>query len=228
MTRTIKSLLGALAIGLLWTSAASVQASTLEIQFLGLDLVYDGTDIYDATSALGGSGITTLADPLESVAFIVDGTTVGTLSTDIWADILIRDVSDIPVGGGLVTSGGQGDDFGFDILTDSTTGFGLALNLDTVDVFYLGGNIAIGGGALATSVPLQDLPFGLVLDDFEDVTIAFSSANLTGITDDGTFLTGFDASGTGNVNGQLVPEPSTFIMAAMGLMSVLFLTRRKV
>ena len=163
-------------------SSRPASAATLDIQVTGLDLVYDGTDIYDATGAVGGAaGLVADADPLATMDFFVDGALVGSLDTDIYADVFIKGVSSIPKLGGLVVSAGNGDDFGFDLHT-SAGGWGLALNLETATIFYTGAEISIGGGALVSSVPFQALPFGLVIDEFEDVTIAFSSANLSGVT----------------------------------------------
>lgn len=198
-------------------------AANLEIQFEGMNLVYDGSTIYDAASIAGGGGIPALADPLTNVTFLVDGSIVGTLSTDIWLDVFISGVTGLPVGGGQIVTSGQGDTFGFDLLTkDMTPGWGLALNLDEVIVSYTGMKIAIAGGAAAASVPVpQMLPFGLEFHEMETITIAFSSANLSSVTDDGMFLTGFSASGTGNISGTLVPEPSAVVLLMLGMVGLL-------
>lgn len=206
--------------------AASADAASLDIQLTGLDLVYDGTDLYDATSIAGGVGSPADADALITMDFVVDGVLVGSLDTDIWADVFIAGVADIPVGGGMVTSAGNGDAFGFDLHT-SAGGWGLALDIDTAQVFYTGSGITIAGGTLATDVPFQALPFGLVLDDLMDVTIAFSSANISGITDDGTYLTGFSTEGTANVVGTLVPEPSALALLGLGVCGLVVARRRK-
>ena len=212
---TIRSVIATcvMAIGLV----TQTQAASLEIQFLGLDLVYDGTAIYDAKDTAGGSGVPAESDPLTKMDFLVDGISVGTLTTDIWADVRIP-VTGIPIGGGAVIAM-VGDTFGFDLLT-SDLGWGLALGLDEFHLFYTGSKISFAGGGLASKVPTQALPFALEISEFDSVSIAFSSANMSSVTDDGEFLTGFDASGTGAVKGVLVPEPASatmLLMAGLGL-----------
>jgi hypothetical protein len=165
------------------------QASTIEIQFTGLDLQMNPAgdadsdlEIYDAASAIGGNGIPVRADPLTTVSFFQDGSLVGTLSSDIFADVWIDDIGILLSGGNVVTTGGNGNTFGFDILTsNSTPGWGLALNVDEFQIFYTGFEIAIVGTGLATSVPAQSLPFGLVVDPNEQISIVFSSTNLTNV-----------------------------------------------
>lgn len=223
--------LASLAISLTVAISEAAEARSLEIQFSGLDLVYDGSDLYDATSVYGGRSDPAKADPLTAVTFLLDGEVVGTQTSDVWADVFIADVTGIPADGGSVTSGGNHDTFGIDIHT-SLAGWGLALNLDTVDIFYVGNEIAIGGGAAASSVAYQDLPFDLVLDESDTVTIAFSSGLLSGVTDDGTVLTGFSASGTGNMGGMAiastppVPEPSTCLLLLLGVVGLVGGRRR--
>ena len=60
-----------------------------------MDLVYDGSAIYDAGSTSGGVADPADADPLTSVDFSVDGTPVGTLSSDVSLDAFIPDVTGI-------------------------------------------------------------------------------------------------------------------------------------
>jgi hypothetical protein len=226
----VRSLVPAAGVAALIVAAAtmtpSAQASQLEIQFLGLDLRYTGMELHDATSVLGGGGAPAEADPLTAVTFLVDGTPVGMLSSDIWADILISGLTNIPVGGGPATSAGNGDGFGFDILTNAG-GFGLALNIDQAQVFYSGFQVFISGGGAATSIPFQNLPFGLVVDTSMPVTFAFSSANMSAVTDNGVSLTGFNASGTGNIQATLVPEPGVGILLGLGMIAAVGSRRRR-
>ena len=82
-----------------------------------------------------------------------------------------------------MTSGGNSDTFGFDLHT-SADGWGVALNLESVQIFYAGQKIAIGGAAAASSVTFQNLPVGHRFNEVEQVRIAFTSANLRDVIDD--------------------------------------------
>jgi hypothetical protein len=73
--------------------SAITPAATLEIQFDGFNFVYDanvsGGAIFDATSSSGGTGDPGQADPLDTMNFKVDGALVGSLNTNIFADLSI-------------------------------------------------------------------------------------------------------------------------------------------
>ncbi len=221
-------LLGLL-LGLFATPAA---AELIDIHFTGLDLVYDGTNIYDATSIAGGSGRPEDADPLASVLFYVDRELVGTLSEDIFADVLIRNVPHMSAEGGTVVASGHNRDFGFDLLT-SLDGGGIAINVDDFEVYYRGNEIAIAASAVATGLRGQDLPFGLAIDEDDTIAVIVSSANLSEFTynEDRTLATGFHALGTGDLRGTLagepatIPEPSTLVLAVCGLLGLLAFVR---
>ncbi len=210
-------------------AASSAQASTLEIQISGLDLQYDGTNIFDAgVHNTVGIGSPAQSDPLSLLEFYIDGNLVGSQNTNVFADIYIKDVLNIPAGGGAVVSAGNGDAFGIDLLTENQTpGWGLALQIDTMQFFYTGSQISITLAGLASSLFAQDLPFALAFDPNEEITIVLSSANLSNVTSAGGFLTGFDASGTGNIAGVLVPEPSSMVLAAFGAAALFFGYRRR-
>ena len=184
---------------------ASASAALLEIEFTGLNLAFDGSDIYDAGGAAEGD-----SDDLTTMTFELDGALLGTLDSDIGADILIPDVT-IPAGGGSTTSVGSGGFF--DLLT-SLAGIGLELDIDTFDIFYTGFEVAIFGNGVATEVS-QDLPFGPGIVPGSEVSISFST-QVDVLTDDGQVVTSFESSGTGEVRGEAIPEPGTLLLSLLG------------
>jgi hypothetical protein len=145
------------------------------------------------------------------------------LHTNIFADVIINDVPNIPIGGGTVTTG----DGIFDLLTsDSMPGWGLALDFETASITFVasgGFDIAILGAGLAT-IAEQDLPFGLQIGD--PVTFSFSSTNFS-TTNDGTKLTSFTSAGGGTVTGSLVPVPAAVWLFGSGLLGLVVIARRK-
>jgi hypothetical protein len=199
----------------------AASATTIQIQFSGLDLVYNGSSIYDATSSVGGTGNPAVSDSLITMAFLKDGVLQGILTSNIYADVAINGVSSIPVTGGTVYSTGGGI---FDLLT-STAGWGLALDVaNGFQVNYNGTSVNFLGSGLASNIFAQSLPFGLAIGD--PVQISFSTGNLTNLTSSGGFLTGFHSSGTGEVAGT-VPEPGTLLLLGTGLVGIASFARRR-
>ncbi len=209
--------------------AGTIGVDNLEIQITGVNLVYDGTDIVDARSPLGGSGNPAEADPLTTMSFLFNGSLVGeVISSDIHADVLIEGVTGIPETGGVVTSAGNGGAFGVDLLTKgSTPGWGLALAIDEFQLFYSGSEITIATTGLASNVITQDLPFGIEFFEDQPIAIVFSSANLSNVTTDAGFVTGFNAAGTGNVSGKGIPEPATLAFLLAGSLVLTRARRRR-
>lgn len=224
--------LAAWLLGISVLTATPAAAETLQIQFTGLNLVYDGTNIFDAgASNTVGSGNPAEADALTAMNFYLDGSLVGSLNSDIYADVYIKDVLNIPAAGGVVVTGGNGGAFGVDLLmNDLFPGWGLALDIDSMQFFYTGSRIAISVAGVATGLAVQDLPFDLQFDPLQPIKIVLSSASLTNITSANGYLTGFNASGTGNVSGEgfvVIPEPATYVLAGFGLAALAVARRRR-
>ena len=92
----------------------------------------------------------------------------------------------------------------------------LLADLEEVTITYLDGSSTaqFNFGAALTDTFAANLPFGLQIDD--PITISFSAQVVAGTrTDDGTFITGFDARGTGEYSGAVVPEPSTGLLVLL-------------
>ena len=211
--------------GLLLTTTAN--ASTLQIQYTGVDLRYDGGSeiLHDnGDPALAGGTDTSKADDLLNMDFLVDGSGVGSLGSDIYLDLEIPEVTGLPLAGGSVITDGSPSG----VLELLMPGVGLSLSLGAAEVSYLpalGGTINFVFGGAVASIDGQSLPFGLIIGD--PVSVSFSTQVVAGtLTHDGTYVTGFDSRGTGEVQGVAVPEPTTATLALGGL-AILFSAYRK-
>ena len=203
-------------------TAIPAWAETIEIHFSGVNLSYDGTDLTDAVDPAGRKGDPNESDPLVSMSFLKDGVPIGTtLTEDIYVDFLIADLKDIRAGGEPVYSGGNGGDFGFDLLT-SQAGWGLALDINQFQMYLSQTEIAMAADGIATGIHEQNLPFDLVMADDQQISIVISGT-MTGLTrsPDGQTVASFTASGTGQVNGGLgiIPEPSSVCLALMAVLA---------
>jgi hypothetical protein len=201
----------------------STARADLEIEFSGLDLVYDGSSLYDGGSSSGGFADPADADPLTSMHIFADGSLAGSLTSDISADIFIPDVLLIPAGPGTfyheATPGNPGF---FDLLigTSPLASEFLLVDLESVDIAYLdsAGLAQFTFGAAVSSTFAQNLPFGLEIG--EPITVSFSAqVDPASLTQDGGFITGFEADGTGEVGGVLIPEPATALLLLTGAMA---------
>ncbi|MCA9102764.1 MAG: PEP-CTERM sorting domain-containing protein [Planctomycetales bacterium] len=206
-------------IAALLVSALGVSAHAsplLTIQLGGVDIAYDGTNIYNGGPDAG--------DPLTTVAFVVDGSMVGSvLTSEIALDVLIPDVTNIPDTGGMVSSAAGGT---FDLLLPG--GDFLALDMGSAMITYVNiSNVVefVFAGSIAT-VDGQALPYGLEIG--ESVTISFSTPINDGslVTSGGT-VDAFTATGTGEVRGTLIPEPATLSLTLLSSLALLGACRRR-
>jgi hypothetical protein len=231
-TKALTTLTIAVGLGL---AALSANAEKLQIQFLDFDFYYDGSAITDGTSPLGGVGNPAQSDALSVMEFYVDGTLVGKLENDIYLDMYIGGVSGISdTLPSVIASTGNTGNFGFDLLMkNSTPGFGLALNIRSMDIVYnpegaldfvLVGGIAAGDPRVRAQV-LPGFLSGFI-DPNEDITITFSSTNVKA-TSAGGYITSFVAKGDGNVTGTYVPEPSEYLIGIAGVLALAYFGSRR-
>jgi hypothetical protein len=213
-----------MAMAAIFLPAANSQASLdLGIQITGLNFAYDESQngsLFDAQSIAGGHGLTSEATQVTQIDFFLGGQKVGTLSYSdgLYCDFLVQGIYNIPKGGGVVQATSSGPGFGFDLLSSSLGEF-LALDLDAVTVTYTSSKIGnsvrfsfVAGGPSAEVVS-QDLPFGLVIDPNEPISVLVSSSNVSNYTDVGNYVTAFSTTGgTATVSGEQVPEPVCFVV----------------
>lgn len=185
------------------------QASILQIQLGGVNLAYDGSTIVDIDPAG--------ADMLTNATFLVDDVVVGTVVDDVALEVAISGVTGLSaVGTTTVTSLPGGD---FDLLLGSGGEF-LDLTLSSVSVTYVdAGFVSFVLGASPASVVSQDLPFGLELVD--QISISFSTPIVPGsLGTGGGLVTEFISAGTGEVSGDVVPEPASLALLGLGALAV--------
>jgi hypothetical protein len=204
----------------------AVPIGTLEIQFTGLNLSYDGNTISDAGSTSGGNGNPADGDELDLVEFKVNGSSLGTLTTDIFIDISLPDIVDLSNTNPatvVVTSGANAGYFDLLIGSPVATEF-LRLDTSSVTVTYLNvtSTIQFAFGGAVVAVDTQDLPFDLTVGD--PVTVSFSTKVDAGSkTVEGEFVNSFTASGTGEINALAVPEPAVCMLVGLSVAAIMLM-----
>ncbi len=183
----------------------------LTIDFTGLELKFDGGNIYDDNATSLGSIEFYLNYGIDPVA---------SLSGDVRADVLVQGVPTLLAGELAYSSGGY-----VNLLSGGNTLLGLSIGQMTVSYSAFGdGSIRVAG--FASGIAGQSLPGGLVLDPGAVVRILLNGDALSGEHFTGGRLDGFTSSGggTGEIEGQ-VPEPSSLILL-LGLAASALAVRR--
>ncbi len=214
-----------------FTACAAPASAGVLISFTGLDLVYDGSSIRDAGAPLGGFADPADADPLGSVDFFFNNMVVAGFSANISIDVFIPGVTNIPFvqnsAHNIVTPGNSPGFIDLLIGTSPLASEFLLLRVEQVSLTFLdiaGQAQFLFSGAVA-SIDAQNLPFGLQL--LEPAVVSFSvqidPGSLT--TADG-FVTGFTASGTGEISqAGVIPTPGPAV--ALTLLSAAAIARRR-
>jgi hypothetical protein len=114
--------------------------------------------------------------------------------------------------------------FGFNLISSPTGMSGtdvLQLNFTSFQVSYLKfGAVSIVAGGGESSVYSQNLGPGLQIDTSKPVSFSLTSASLSNVSVDPVSgrVKSFEAFGTGDIYGSLVPEPATMVsLAGMAL-----------
>lgn len=206
--------------------ASNVQASTLEIQFSGMDL-YMG---FDGKRNIQTGPVSGDVDAIDAATFYIDGVSIGTLVGDMESNVGIPGFS-IPVEGGSDKNDWKQGYFSLDFDTTSFSQGWLDLAVDDsfiVTAFYTGDEIGLTLVGTNTGIKNQQdlsdrLPAWPGFDEFETIKFSFSSSRLSNVRDNGSILTQFEAAGNGTLSqdGFIIPEPGSLALVGIGGLALL-------
>lgn len=209
MSRTaLTPFFGVILAAATFAAAPQASASTILLEFSGLDFEFDGTDIVDSNAAG--------PDALDEVSISTDAIDIS-LGFGVSLEVFVPTVGSIPVGA-----------FGVSSTVGAPAGGSLKLNLPGGDfvAFDLGPStvtlVDVGtfqfsavASVAAAGTTTQSLPFGLLIGD--PIDVRFSTFDIPTVTTSGGVVTGFVATdATGEISGLLVPEPASLLLLTVG------------